>query len=160
MNLKCFLCRIFRIIFIHNFQYHIHIIIIHIMITDLTLIRNNLRIFASLHTNTESIRHLRKRNCLRIYRDRLKRFYIFRRRICHLGCLYLIPMYLNFLNRHTVAARVRIYFIEIETHITVKTLSFYICDTIMLILLISRLTCHMFNTSFLRSISSHCGVCC
>ena len=148
MNLKCFLCRIFRIIFIHNFQYHIHIIIIHIMITDLTLIRNNLRIFASLHTNTESIRHLRKRNCLRIYRDRLKRFYrihrffcIFRRRICHL-----IPMYLNFLNRNTVAARVRIYFIEIETHITVKTLSFYICDTIMLILLISRLTCHMFNS--------------
>ena len=153
MNLKCFLCLVLRIILIHDFQDHIHIIIIHIMIADLTFIRNNLRIFASLHTNTESIRHLRKRNCLRIYRDRLKRFYrihrffcIFRRRICHLGCLYLIPMYLNFLNRNTVAARVRIYFIEIETHITVKTLSFYICDTIVLILLISRLTCHMFNS--------------
>ena len=153
MNLKCFLCLIFRLIFIYNFQYHIHIIIIHIMITDFTFIRNNLRIFASLHIDAKSFRHIRKRNCLRIYCDRFKRLYrvhrffrIFRRRISHFRCLYLIAVYFNFLNRNTVASRVCIYFVKIKTHISIKSLSFYICNTVMLILLISRLTCHMLNS--------------
>ena len=120
-DLKRLLCHIFFIFFIYHFQHDLHaFVIVHIIITDFTIICNYLRIFTSDYVNLITFRHLRQRHFFHIRSDRLQTF----DRIQHFFCTFrlirnLRSVDLDLTHRDTVSTCLRIYFIKFKAYIPI-----------------------------------------